>query len=453
MTDDRSLERAARSWLETGPTEAPDHAVDAALLRIQTTPQERDWHVPRRARPMTMTARLLAAAIAIAIVAVGGVIIFRPGGGSNVGTSTPHPTVTIVPSIAPSIAPASAAPSSTAPSSPLEDYSATLKGTILMEHLGNALDLSEMPTTDYNADRRRLYFMDPATMTSATAREFLRGQPTSGKLNADVSQDGKQVVFMDTADPAVIWLANLDGTGLHKLSTACNCSELDPAFDPTGTKIVFVHLEGAWRWSTSGAQLRLETRPGPSTSWLGIRDLATGKVTRLDQTVGPSKDAVPEQPSWSPDGKKIVFNRTTWGTGDLPVRGVLQIVNVATGKVTSLSLTSTMPGDADWSPDGSRILFTNYPWSSMGSIGGLPNPDVTSILADGSDLKVLAGGAGASWMADGQILFQSGRPGDGGYFWAMKADGSDPRPVKRDGMSLTDLPQGFAYIPHWIAAP
>jgi len=32
MTDDRSLERAARSWLESGPTEAPDHAVDAALV-------------------------------------------------------------------------------------------------------------------------------------------------------------------------------------------------------------------------------------------------------------------------------------------------------------------------------------------------------------------------------------------------------------------------------------
>ena len=79
MTDDRSLERAARSWLETGPVEAPDHAVEAALLRIKTTPQERDWHVPWRNRPMTMTARLVAAAIAIAIGAVGGALVLRPG--------------------------------------------------------------------------------------------------------------------------------------------------------------------------------------------------------------------------------------------------------------------------------------------------------------------------------------------------------------------------------------
>ena len=48
MTDDRSLERAARSWIEAGPTQAPDRAVEAALLRIETTPQERDLRIPWR---------------------------------------------------------------------------------------------------------------------------------------------------------------------------------------------------------------------------------------------------------------------------------------------------------------------------------------------------------------------------------------------------------------------
>ena len=63
MTDDRSLERAARSWLETGPTEAPDRAVEAALLRIQTTPQERDLRIPWRLPTMTTPARVAAAAV------------------------------------------------------------------------------------------------------------------------------------------------------------------------------------------------------------------------------------------------------------------------------------------------------------------------------------------------------------------------------------------------------
>ena len=296
MTDDRSLERAARSFIEPGPTRAPEAALERALLLIETTPQERDLRIPLRFSTMTTPARVAAAAV-IGVLAIGGAsfILGRAGQSTNVGAPTPSPRQ-------PSPSSSVAGVSSPSPSPAPVDYSA-IKGTILMEHLGNAPDLSEMPTTDYHPERRRLYFMDPATMTGKTAREFLPNQPPSGKLNADVSSDGKQIVFMDTADPAVVWVANVDGTGLRKLSTACSCSELDPAFDPTGTKIAFVHLEGAWRWS-SGANLRPESRSGASISWLGIRDLATGKVTKLEQTVGPSNDAVPEQPSWSPTARR-----------------------------------------------------------------------------------------------------------------------------------------------------
>jgi hypothetical protein len=101
MTDDRSLERAARSWLENGPTDAPDRAVEAALHRIQTTRQERDWNVPWRDRSMTSLTRLVAAMIAIAIVAVGGVVLFRPGGQPNVGGPSSAPTIAGSPSPSP----------------------------------------------------------------------------------------------------------------------------------------------------------------------------------------------------------------------------------------------------------------------------------------------------------------------------------------------------------------
>ena len=97
MTDDRSIERAARSWLEDGPTQAPDQAVEAALLTIQSTNQERDW-LPWRTRQMTQTLRLLAGAAAIAVV-VGGVMLINPGSGPGLGgqpsapvTTSPTPT-------------------------------------------------------------------------------------------------------------------------------------------------------------------------------------------------------------------------------------------------------------------------------------------------------------------------------------------------------------------------
>jgi hypothetical protein len=48
MSDDRLLERNARAWLERGPTDAPDRVVEAALLAIETTNQERDLRIPWR---------------------------------------------------------------------------------------------------------------------------------------------------------------------------------------------------------------------------------------------------------------------------------------------------------------------------------------------------------------------------------------------------------------------
>jgi hypothetical protein len=106
MTDDRSIERAARSWLEDGPTQAPDHAVEAALLTIQSTNQERDW-LPWRTRRMTQTLRLLAGATAIAVV-VGGVILIRPGSSPGPGGQPSAPITTSSPS--PSASPSPSGP-------------------------------------------------------------------------------------------------------------------------------------------------------------------------------------------------------------------------------------------------------------------------------------------------------------------------------------------------------
>lgn len=97
MTDDRSLERAARSWGEEGPTRAPDHAVAAALARIQTTPQERAPWVPWRLPSMNPIARLAALAV-IAVVAIGGSFYLLGRGNFGFGSlASPAPSPTALP--------------------------------------------------------------------------------------------------------------------------------------------------------------------------------------------------------------------------------------------------------------------------------------------------------------------------------------------------------------------
>jgi hypothetical protein len=72
MTDDLSFERMARDWLELGPVVAPDDTVQAALLEIDITTQERDLRVPWRFPPMLRFALLGAAAATIVLLGLAG---------------------------------------------------------------------------------------------------------------------------------------------------------------------------------------------------------------------------------------------------------------------------------------------------------------------------------------------------------------------------------------------
>lgn len=95
MNDDRTLERAARSWIEAGPTRAPEAPVAAALGRIRSTPQDRvflaNWRFARMSTPVRIAALLVVGALVLAGVALvaGGVPGPEP---SPSPTATPTPT-------------------------------------------------------------------------------------------------------------------------------------------------------------------------------------------------------------------------------------------------------------------------------------------------------------------------------------------------------------------------
>jgi hypothetical protein len=101
MNDEQRFDRTARTWLEDGPTRAPDRAVATALARITTTTQERDLRVPWRFPKMPMLLRAAAAAIVIAVVAGGALFLLRSPSAPGVGaqpSAVPSPSAIASPS-------------------------------------------------------------------------------------------------------------------------------------------------------------------------------------------------------------------------------------------------------------------------------------------------------------------------------------------------------------------
>jgi hypothetical protein len=101
MNDEQRFDRTARTWLEDGPTRAPDRPVVAALAEVSTTSQERDLRVPWRFTDMPMLLRVAAAAIVIAVIGGGALFLLRPSDVPGVGvqpTMEPSPTLSTSPS-------------------------------------------------------------------------------------------------------------------------------------------------------------------------------------------------------------------------------------------------------------------------------------------------------------------------------------------------------------------
>ena len=400
MTDDRSLERAARSWLETGPTQAPDRVVEAALLRIETTTQERDLRIPRRFFEMTTPARLAAAAV-MGVLLIGGAYLYmgKPGQPA-VGGPGPSPS-----SSAPASPLASPRPSSSAA---LLDYT-DLQGWIVFERAGKAPDGSTPAGVDYP---HSLWLV---RADGSDLHELAPGIPASGKISFDISPDGSHVIFSAYDPPVQVWEVGIEGGAQKLLSTDCNgvpaeCMEAAPAYSPDGKRIAFL-------------------RATETSSVLAIRDLASGDVTILDSTRSSTSDVWLDEPSWSPDGQQIVYHKVFHDAKqDKVVDTSIFIVNADGSGLHELALPDGTPwGDADWSPDGSRIVFGSYPIRVLGS----SKSEIYSVRPDGTDLQQLGhlgvGSGAPSWTSDGAHIFYWGYQ----TFFLMDPDGGNAKAINQ----------------------
>jgi len=147
------------------------------------------------------------------------------------------------------------------------------------------------------------------------------------------------------------------------------------------------------------------------------------------------------QPSWSPDGMRLVFTSPCKGTDDIYYNSSIFVVNVdGTGQAPI----AASPGgnfDPDWSPDGQSILFTSLRTGQMEifSVNVSDPTQVTQITNAGKAIEARY----PAWSHDGSRIVYSVRRFNVYQIWIMNADGTDPKQIVRSGVAYTD------YQPAW----
>ena len=169
-------------------------------------------------------------------------------------------------------------------------------------------------------------------------------------------------------------------------------------------------------------------------------------------------DAV-EGAAWSPDGRTLVFTRTTLRESSTdPAAVEIWLVDLRTGSAHAMTHRSTVgvggkPGSQDneggWSPDGRRIVFTHWDHRASGSVDQY---SVVTMRPDGPDQQQVTpndvNAGQPAWSPDGTLIAFShvpAGPGTSADLYVVQRDGSHPRPLAQ-----TPTNEG---APDWGPAP
>lgn len=186
-------------------------------------------------------------------------------------------------------------------------------------------------------------------------------------------------------------------------------------------------------WSPDGKRIVFESeRAKALNNDLYILTLDGSAATRRITFDTIAQDA---QPSWSPLGNRIAFASTRDSAGS-----DIYLVDTTGANVTRLTTDPQSSVHPAWSPDGSKIAFASNRAGNgdvfvMDTLGG------TVVNLTNNDSQDLT----PSWSPDGQkIVFMSDRGGAGFAIWIMNADGSSQAKISASAPPCE--------LPHWQPA-
>ena len=148
---------------------------------------------------------------------------------------------------------------------------------------------------------------------------------------------------------------NADGTGVQQLTDDPGLSSFDPSWSPDGSMIVFGRTDN---WGSMYADNDISVMNADGTGIARINEPAP----ICDQGFWAGFPAWRDRPAqWSPDGARILFERSLNCTGD-DSTDVNHVFTMDPDGTDVLELTPGPEGadNARWSPDGSRSVYGRF---------------------------------------------------------------------------------------------